>query len=776
MAAWHSASAQSRGGAGYGATEARFLRRLFVFKSFPHFVLLLAGAVAAIIGLSAIVGWHAQNAFLVQWSPRFAAADYTTALGFLAAGAGLIALARDRGRAAAACGGIAFVIGCSALIAQLLGVNLGIEHYLAKHSFMPDVATSGRASPNAALSLIIIGVALFAAAKRMARKQPLLILGMMGALVVALSLAVLFGHLRGMQSAYGWAADERTGAVTMVGFMVLGAGVLASAWHLSDWQTADRPHWVAALGGLCIFLLSMLLWRILALQERVQFDQIIEAETVGLSREIGPLLQSRIASLKRIAKRQEARNASSLHEWESEAALYIGYQDSRTIIGWLNADFKLRAAAPREKSGVILAAARTSEDVLRKAAQEVQGQSSAVFTRVSRAQDDLEFLIAAPLERGGRADGFVVSVFSLKTALAPILTEKFLRGYSVAITGAGQPLYQSDARGGLLDREWGREASFRIGNAVWQVRVWPRAGRLAKAQSDTPETALAVGFIIAFLVMLVVELNYAARRHAIALEEVSSRLREEVAERKNAHEELEKLTGELTRSNQELQQFAYVASHDLQEPLRMVVSYMQLVERRYRDKLDDDGKEFIHFAVDGASRMQKLIQSLLTYSRVASKGKPLEPTPLERAFEQALSNLCMAIEETGATVTRDELPTVLADETQFMQLFQNLLGNAIKFHGTEPPRVHVSVEDKGDEWLFSVRDNGIGFDPQYAERIFVIFQRLQRRDEYPGTGIGLSVCKKIVERHGGSIRAESQIDRGAVFYFTIPKLERTVQI
>ena len=231
---------------------------------------------------------------------------------------------------------------------------------------------------------------------------------------------------------------------------------------------------------------------------------------------------------------------------------------------------------------------------------------------------------------------------------------------------------------------------------------------------------------------------------------------------------LEESIAELARSNADLQQFAYVASHDLKEPLRMVASYTQLLARRYKGKLDSDADEFIRYAVDGANRMQWLINDLLAYSRVTSQEQVFEEVDCTKVLEEVMSNLQLSIEESQAVVTHDPLPTVMADGGQLGQLFQNLIANAITFHGEEPPAVHVSAERKANEWLFSVRDNGVGLDPQYAERIFVIFQRLHDREEYPGTGIGLAICKKVVERHGGRIWVVSQVGQGATFYFTLP--------
>jgi PAS domain S-box-containing protein len=243
----------------------------------------------------------------------------------------------------------------------------------------------------------------------------------------------------------------------------------------------------------------------------------------------------------------------------------------------------------------------------------------------------------------------------------------------------------------------------------------------------------------------------------------------DVTARKIADERLKAIASDLARSNAELEQFAYVASHDLQEPLRMVASYTQLLARRYQGQLGEDADEFIGFAVDGARRMQEQINDLLTYSRVGTRALLLESVDTAQAVDQAVSDLAAAIEESNASVTRDNLPIVRGDPIQIRQLFQNLIANGIKFRRRdESPHVHVSAVLEHGTWTFSVRDNGIGIEPQYLERIFVLFQRLHTRAEYPGTGIGLAICKKIVERHAGQIRVDSTPGRGTTFWFTLP--------
>ena len=242
-----------------------------------------------------------------------------------------------------------------------------------------------------------------------------------------------------------------------------------------------------------------------------------------------------------------------------------------------------------------------------------------------------------------------------------------------------------------------------------------------------------------------------------------------ISMRKNADLHLVQKVEELNRSNEELQQFSYVASHDLQEPLRMVASYTQLLASRYKGKLDADADEFIDFAVDGCNRMQRLIQDLLAYSRSGTDGKALQKRSSEDALNNALKNLSGTIAESGAVVTHDALPVITTDDTQLAQVFQNLVGNAIKYRGTAVPTVHISAARTDlDEWTFSVRDNGLGIEAQYFERIFILFQRLHGRTEFKGTGIGLAICKKIVEGLGGRIWVESQVGKGSTFYFALP--------
>jgi PAS domain S-box-containing protein len=336
---------------------------------------------------------------------------------------------------------------------------------------------------------------------------------------------------------------------------------------------------------------------------------------------------------------------------------------------------------------------------------------------------------------------------------------------------SGRVLRVNPAAGALLDCEEadlvGRPFAEICGsNAIpatpWQLLERAPSGRLP--HFDT-EILTQAGHLEAISVS--VSLVRDRRGKVIGMQVVAN----DIAERKKAEAALARQAEEMARSNAELEQFAYVASHDLQEPLRMMASFAQLLAKRYKDRLDTDADEFIDYIVDGAARMQHLINDLLTYSRVGTRSKDFAPTDCGAVVGTACANLRMAIEETGAVIATGRLPVVMADERQLVQLLQNLLGNAIKFHGDAPVRVEIGAERRGNHWRFWVRDNGIGIEPQYVERIFLIFQRLHGRGKYPGTGIGLAVAKKIVECHGGRIWVESEPGKGSTFYFTLPARE-----
>ena len=394
------------------------------------------------------------------------------------------------------------------------------------------------------------------------------------------------------------------------------------------------------------------------------------------------------------------------------------------------------ASVYRDENGNVVGVFAAARDITeRKHAEEALRQSEQRFSSMLEAVRDYAIIF---LELDGRVASWNKGAERIKGYRAEeIVGQHFSRFYTPADIANGKPdheLQVATSEGQFEDEDW----RVRKGGSQFWANVVITALRDVSGKVN--------GFV---------------------------KITRDLTARKQAEDEIRRYAEDLKRSNQELEHFAYVASHDLQEPLRTVSSFSQLLARRYQGKLDADADEFITFVVEGATRMQTLINDLLAFSRIGTRGNPFAPVDCEEILQAAKENLEVAIAESGAVITHDPLPALVADQTQLTQLFQNLFSNAIKFRRpAEAPRIHVSAARQDGAWRFSVRDNGIGIDPQYFDRIFIIFQRLHGREEYSGTGIGLAICKKIVERHGGRMWVESEPGTGSTFHFTIPD-ERT---
>jgi PAS domain S-box-containing protein len=428
-------------------------------------------------------------------------------------------------------------------------------------------------------------------------------------------------------------------------------------------------------------------------------------------------------------------------------------------------------------------AERLIADGNRTAADALAQQIGTGIELSARRKDGSEFpieLMLSPLENtGGILVTAAIRDISVRRAAARKL-EQMEGRYRGLLEAAPDPMVLLDHAGGIVivntqaERQFGYRRDELIGKQIKLIIPDESVGRLLTKELQSSEPSLVDGPPTG------VELIGRHKAgHDFPIEVMLSPLPgpegvlltmaiRDITTRRLADAQLQQTVAELNRSNEELGQFAYIASHDLQEPLRMVASYTQLLSKRYSGKLDADADEFIAFAVDGANRMQRLIQDLLAYSRVGTKGKELVDTSSERALEHAVMNLGRAIEDSGAVVTHDPLPAVLADEGQLVQLFQNLVGNAIKYRNAGVPRIHISSLKAGQgKRLFSVRDNGLGIEAKYFDKIFGMFQRLHRREEFEGTGIGLAICKKIAERHGGNMTVESALGQGSTFRFAL---------
>jgi signal transduction histidine kinase len=350
----------------------------------------------------------------------------------------------------------------------------------------------------------------------------------------------------------------------------------------------------------------------------------------------------------------------------------------------------------------------------------------------------------------------------------------------------GKPFAETVQEGGkclvLLDRVYRTgEAETHTESAYsephptyWSYAMWPVLGteqRPVGVMMQVTETTL---FHQQMVEMNEALLRSSVRQHELteAAEKLNDQLQLEITARKQAEEALARQAAALQRSNEELQQFAHIVAHDLQEPLRVVSTYAQFLAQQYQGKLDAEADTFIGYMVDGAARGRALIRDVLLFSQVEGQAQEFTEINSEEVFTHTLNVLCVAVEESGAAVTHDPLPAVRADASQLGQVFQNLLSNALKFRGATPPRIHVSARREDRQWEFAVRDNGIGIEPRHAGQIFQLFRRLHTRGKYPGTGAGLAICKKIIERHGGRIWVESTPGQGTTFFFTLPVPKR----
>ncbi len=430
-------------------------------------------------------------------------------------------------------------------------------------------------------------------------------------------------------------------------------------------------------------------------------------------------------------------------------------------------------------------AERLIADGTRSAAEALAQHMGTGIELVALRKDGGEFPIEIMLSPLDSADGMLVTAAIRDISIRKAAEEELARTerrYRGLLEAAPDAMIVVDERGEIVllnvqaEKQFGYRRDELIGQRITNIIPEGFAERLIADDLRSAEEALAqqIGTGIELTGLRKDGSEFPIEIMLSPLESaggilVTAAIRN-ISVRKTAEAELLVMVDELNRSNEELGQFAYIASHDLQEPLRMVASYTQLLARRYSGQLDADADEFIAFAVDGASRMQRLIDDLLAFSRVGTKGKDLQPSSSEVALDGALLNLRGAVEDSGAVVTHDALPIVMADPMQLIQLFQNLVGNAIKYQNRDTPRVHISADQTSSRvWTFAVKDNGLGIDPQYFERIFGMFQRLHKRDEFAGTGIGLAICKKIVERHGGTIWVESTPGEGSTFRFTLAR-------
>jgi len=735
-------------------------------------VVFSTGGFLTVLGAIVITGWFTQNLTFLKILPSFEAMRFNTALGFSLAGVGLIASAFKRAHILKACGAIIGLIGALTIIEYAFGVDVGIDQLFVKDTV--SVTYPGRLALPTAIGFTFIGASfLLLGTPRWTRKHHIF-LGVPGSIIISLGVVGLIGFLSGHTAVGTWGDFISMAVHTAVGFLVLGAGFVASTWRHCAVEEKFLLQWLPLIIGVGVLSSTILLWRFSAVLERANIEKMLQLKTDMLRANISSQLESRVQALIRMANRWEVQGKPERRQWEADAELYIRHFDVYRSIMWVDPELRARWVAPAngDEAGMMHLVTGLGPKALEAARQRREAWISQAVPEKGGEVFAAYMPIYVPVFND-RFDGFIVGVFDVRQLFDRILDNEDINGFSVSISNNGRVIHGSGGNGaGSLERE----AALSQHGLDLVVKVRPKKEYLSGMGSLLPGVILVSGILVSALLALVGYFAEKAQRRARTAEDANASLGLEIAERRRVEEELqenyevmERNARELKRSNSELEQFASVASHDLQEPLRVISGYLQLLSRRYAGKLDASADEFIRFSVEGAARMQSIISDLLAFSRVGSGEKSFAPVDCAEVMAQTRRHLSKAIEESGAVITHGPLPTVTADASQLGQLFMNLVGNSIKYRADRAPSIHVATKESDGEWLFLLTDNGIGFDMRHSEKVFEMFKRLHGREKYSGTGIGLAICKKVVENHNGRIWVESRPGAGSTFFFTIPK-------
>jgi len=544
-------------------------------------------------------------------------------------------------------------------------------------------------------------------------------------------------------------------------------------------ERAGAAAWVAVGVVLAGLVATAFLWRALNQQREQDLRATLAAQADAVINPISGRLESLDLALVRISNRWERRPPDEA-EWVNDATVLASHYVGFRAIAWVEPDYRVRWAAP-----LPAALALVGRDVGPEARGGADVNGVTIVTGLKRAGDALEFYALAPMRRDGAAGGAVIGytlgAFDPRELLGGTLRSAQRDRFAFVVEEGGKALYahgKPDARAAAP-----AVRAFAHGDLNWTVKVWPTGVLMRDRRMYLPEGVFGGGCLMSVMLGLSVHLARTARLRTREAEAAARVLEEEMAQRRAAEEELRTLTVQLCTSNRELQDFATVASHDLQEPLRKIQTFGDRLRVKCMDALSVEGRDYLARMQGAAGRMSSLINDLLTFSRVTTKAQPPAPVDLSALVRDVVGDLEARIEHECGRVEVGELPTVEADAMQMRQLFQNLIANGLKFHAAgRPPEVRVSagpaeaLADGREAVQVSVADNGIGFDEKYLDRIFAVFQRLHGRGEYEGTGIGLAVCRKIVERHGGAITARSTVGEGSTFLITLPLGQTTVAV
>ena len=762
-----------------------------IVKPIFCFIVPIIGLCLTLMGVFVMVGWFLQNPNIVQINPSFVPMQFNTALCFALSGVGFVFLRQKQNNIRLVISIILFAIPALTLIQYIFGINIGLDELFIQHTITVKTSHPGRMAPNTATCFILTAVVFLINRFQNTKDHPN-IMGVISATILVLGMVSLIGYMTNVDTAYVWSKYTSMAVHTSIGFVIIGT-ILTLYTHC---QTESLNfQWISWVLLFSFLLFTISMYRAFEEQEQQQVKTVIDTEAQVIANDINDRIYLLMAAHERLADRWLEDKGTPKNQFFSDAGNYTADHGAFAAYKWVDKDYTIQWLVPESSRQEYL---KFDTPYMKQRAltfNKAKKERKTVISDFMKFKNGtFGFHITTPLYYDNRFDGFITAIFSIDKFMSSLLLKHpALRDYEFKLYSNNQLIYdwQNSFK---INKTFRLKKTLKVLNSEWSYTLTPSIHAVNKLRSKIPEVILYFGIIVSFIMYLLARLSFINIKRKNNLEKLNQNLEEIIQDRTKSLEkaknsainmmldaeeskkkiesyahELQEKQDELEETNIELEQFAYVASHDLQEPLRKIISFTTILERTLEGKLEDDSIRHFKFVTDAAYRMRDLIQALLNLSRLGRKEIVKESVDLNEVVQGVESLLSLAIEEKKAKIEYSHLPTVPCSKEFIAQVFQNLIGNAIKFQAEGvTPVVTIKAFQKPEHWLIQVHDNGIGIDKEYLNKVFVIFQRLHRKEDYKGTGIGLAICKKIIDNHGGRIWFESEPGQGSTFCFTLP--------
>jgi signal transduction histidine kinase len=723
----------------------------------PALISALLATIITFLGFIVLYGWYQHQLTLIQVHPAFVPMQYNTALGFLLSGIALLSALLRWQRCAIFCAISVSLIGGLTLVEYITQIDLAIDQLFMQHYITTLTSNPGRMAPNTALCFFLSGLIFLT----VSIKTKAYLFSLLGAIVTGLGLIAFLGYLTGLETAYGWGQLTRMAVHTSLGFVLLGLGI--SLWGLSIAPKVKKTaqYWIRTSTSMVLIVLVLALWQSLTSWENKQIKKNVSNQLNNFNSTFEQKLNAQIKALKRMAQRWNYRQGTPYQEWQQDAQQYIKDLPFYQSIEWVDKSLTVRWVAPLKgnESATNLALDIDTQQ-LRLLNTAIKNRESAITRTLSTKHGDAGFLIYVPLFVKQNFNGFIRGVFHVDNNLSLLLQQnsRFQQNYQLQIYDNKQ-LIIGKVDSSKETSSYQVKKTLHLKNLRWQATLSPSPKLLQELQSPLPHLVLFSGLL---LISLLQYFYYLRGRE----QEKSILLQQEIHKREQNEQVIARYTHELERSNKELNDFAYVASHDLKAPLRGLMQLASWIEEDLKDNIEQQTQEYLTLMQNRITRLEKLLNDLLAYSRIGRKHggfKIVDITTLVKDIFQLLEPPA-----TFKLVCQQPLPSLVTLSVPLEQIFRNLLNNAIKHHDKSQATIVVSAQVNENKINFTVADDGSGIAPAQHERVFRIFQTLKPRDEVEGSGMGLAIVKKLLDSYQSQISIESDGIRGTKVHFSWP--------